>query len=256
MRLARPGAARLGRHPGLERRGDARRDRRLGAGAEPRRLGAPARRRRLDRRLARRSPGRSPPATRASGCSSGRRTAAPAAARNDAHPRRPRPLHRLPRRRRPLVSGEARPPDRPSWRRAATRFVYSGYRRVAADGRPLGDRAAAARVVARRAAPGQRHRLPDRGLRHRGLRPGRDAADAPPPGLRPLAPAAAAGALRPRACPRCSPTTGWRPPRSRAASSAAAAATWTLYREVEGLGRPRAGFYLAHNLARALAKRG
>jgi len=32
-------------------------------------------------------------------------------------------------------------------------------------------------------------------------------------------------------------------------------ATWTLYREVEGLGRGRAGWYLAHNLARALAKR-
>jgi teichuronic acid biosynthesis glycosyltransferase TuaG len=36
---------------------------------------------------------------------------------------------------------------------------------------------------------------------------------------------------------------------------AAAAATWRLYREIEGLGRARAGFYLAHNLARALAKR-
>ena len=35
----------------------------------------------------------------------------------------------------------------------------------------------------------------------------------------------------------------------------AAAATWTLYREVEGLGRARAGFYLAHNLARAALKR-
>ena len=35
----------------------------------------------------------------------------------------------------------------------------------------------------------------------------------------------------------------------------AARATWTLYREIEGFGRARAGFYLAHNLARALAKR-
>ena len=33
----------------------------------------------------------------------------------------------------------------------------------------------------------------------------------------------------------------------------AARATWTLYREVEGLGRARAGWYLAHNLARAAA---
>ena len=32
-------------------------------------------------------------------------------------------------------------------------------------------------------------------------------------------------------------------------------ATWALYREIEGLSRPRAAFYLAHNLARALAKR-
>ena len=36
---------------------------------------------------------------------------------------------------------------------------------------------------------------------------------------------------------------------------AAAAATWRLYREAEGLGRARAGWYLAHNLARGLAKR-
>lgn len=35
----------------------------------------------------------------------------------------------------------------------------------------------------------------------------------------------------------------------------AARDTWALYREVEGLGRPRAAWYLAHNLARALAKR-
>lgn len=35
----------------------------------------------------------------------------------------------------------------------------------------------------------------------------------------------------------------------------AARDTWALYRTVEGLSRPRAAFYLAHNLARALAKR-
>jgi teichuronic acid biosynthesis glycosyltransferase TuaG len=35
----------------------------------------------------------------------------------------------------------------------------------------------------------------------------------------------------------------------------AAKATWTLYREVEGLGRARAGWYLANNLARAALKR-
>jgi hypothetical protein len=36
---------------------------------------------------------------------------------------------------------------------------------------------------------------------------------------------------------------------------AAAAATWRLCREAEGLSRARAGWYLAHNLARGLAKR-
>ena len=35
----------------------------------------------------------------------------------------------------------------------------------------------------------------------------------------------------------------------------AAAATWRLYREAEGLGRPRAAFYLGHNLVRAALKR-
>ena len=36
---------------------------------------------------------------------------------------------------------------------------------------------------------------------------------------------------------------------------AAVGATWTLYRDVAGLGRARAGWCLAHNLARGLAKR-
>ena len=36
----------------------------------------------------------------------------------------------------------------------------------------------------------------------------------------------------------------------------AAKATWTLYREIEGLGRPRAAFYLAHNLARGRGQAG
>jgi teichuronic acid biosynthesis glycosyltransferase TuaG len=35
----------------------------------------------------------------------------------------------------------------------------------------------------------------------------------------------------------------------------AAAATWRLYREHAGLGRARAGYYLAHNLARGIGKR-
>ena len=35
----------------------------------------------------------------------------------------------------------------------------------------------------------------------------------------------------------------------------AAAATWRVYREVEGLGRMRSAYYLAHNLARGAAKR-
>jgi teichuronic acid biosynthesis glycosyltransferase TuaG len=36
---------------------------------------------------------------------------------------------------------------------------------------------------------------------------------------------------------------------------ASARATWRLYRELEGLGRARSGWYLAHNLARAALKR-
>jgi len=36
---------------------------------------------------------------------------------------------------------------------------------------------------------------------------------------------------------------------------AGAQATWMLYREVEGLGRLRSGWYLANNLARAALKR-
>jgi glycosyltransferase involved in cell wall biosynthesis len=36
---------------------------------------------------------------------------------------------------------------------------------------------------------------------------------------------------------------------------AAAGATWRLYREVAGLSRARAGYYLAHNLARGVGKR-
>jgi len=46
-----------------------------------------------------------------------------------------------------------------------------------------------------------------------------------------------------------------RPASLSGARLGAAAATWTLYREVEGLGRARAGLYLAHNLARAALKR-
>ncbi len=117
-------------------------------------------------------------------------------------------------------------------------------------------RAAAASGLARRAAQGQRHRLPDRGLRHRGLRPGRDADRCAAARTTVSGSGCCGRCPTPTPCPRCSPTTGWRPPRSRAASSRPPLATWRLYREVEGLGRPRAGFYLAHNLARALAKRG
>ena len=62
------GAAGLGGHPGLERRGDARATTVASVRAQSlARLGAAPRRRRLDRRLARRSPGRSPPPIRGSG---------------------------------------------------------------------------------------------------------------------------------------------------------------------------------------------
>ena len=59
----------------------------------------------------------------------------------------------------------------------------------------------------------------------------------------------------PTACPSRSPTTGCRPASLSGGKLGAAKATWTLYREVEGLGRARAGWYLAHNLARAALKR-
>ena len=75
-----------------------------------------------------------------------------AAARNDGDPRRPRPADRLPRRRRPLAPGEARPPDRLHGGASGHAFVYSGYRRVAADGTPLGVVRPPARVSRDRAA--------------------------------------------------------------------------------------------------------
>ena len=116
--------------------------------------------------------------------------------------------------------------------------------------------AAAAPGLARRAPQGQRHRLPDRGLRHRGLRPGRDAADAPPPGLRPLARGCCGRCPTPTRLPEVLADYRVAPASLSGGKLAAAAATWTLYREVEGLGRPRAAFYLAHNLARALRQAG
>jgi glycosyltransferase involved in cell wall biosynthesis len=46
-----------------------------------------------------------------------------------------------------------------------------------------------------------------------------------------------------------------RPGSLSADRGAAVGATWTLYRELAGLSRARAGYYLAHNLARGLGKR-
>ncbi|HVH03860.1 MAG TPA: glycosyltransferase family 2 protein [Amaricoccus sp.] len=133
-------------------------------------------------------------------------------------------------------------------------FVFSGYRRVAADGRPLGvvrppaqvsraelfrgnvigcltavyDTAALGKVE----MPDVRRRQ-DYGLWLRLLRqvPHAHALPEPLADYR-VAPASLSGG-----------------------KLGAAKATWTLYREAEGLGRARAGWYLANNLARAALKR-
>ena len=199
---------------------------------------------------------RSPPASRGSGCSGWAREPRRGGGAQRRHPRGARPLPRLPRRRRPLAPGEARGAARLHGARPARRFVL---RRLPADRR----RRPAARRRARcrrgsthaRAAQGQRHRLPDRGLRHGAFRQGRDAAAAPPPGLRALADAArprrrgarAAGGAR--RLPGAAGLALGRQARRRRRRPG------RLYREVAGLGRARAGYYLAHNLARGVAKR-
>ena len=170
------------------------------------------------------------------------------------HPRRPRPLPRLPRRRRPLAAGKARA-QLAFVEQTGCPLVFSAYRRIDAAGRPLGVVRPPARVTHSDAAARQLHRLPDRALRHRGARPGRDAAVRPPPGLRPLADAAEAHPRGARASPRCSPTTGCGRARLSSNRLAAARATWAILREHERLPLPKAGYYFLHYAAGALAKR-
>ena len=254
--MSRPPAAGLGRHPGLERRGDARRHRRLGPGAEPRRLGA-ASSSTTPRPTARaRSPGArrggaAHPADRAGD----ERRRGGGAQRRD--PRRPRPADRLPRRRRPLVPGEARAPDRLHGGATATPFVFAGLppgrrrRPAARDGarrrrgstarRPLqGNVIGCLTAVYDRAAFGRvemptLRRRQDYGLWLRLL-----AAGAPTPTALPEL--LADYRVRPGlALGRQARRRRRRPGRSTARSRASAA--------------PRAGCYLAQNLARAALKR-
>ena len=133
-------------------------------------------------------------------------------------------------------------------------LVYSGYRRVAADGRPLGTVRPPARVshagllrgnvigcltavydsaVFGRAEMPELRRRQDYGLWLALLR---------------RVPYAH-GLPEPLADYRVQPAS------LSGGKLGAAAATWALYREVEGLGRARAGWYLAQNLARAALKR-
>lgn len=133
-------------------------------------------------------------------------------------------------------------------------FVYSGYRRVAADGRPLGTVRPPERVDRRRllrgnvigcltavydsAALGRIEMPPLRRRQDYGL------------WLRLLAAVPFAHGLpEPLADYRVSPAS------LSGGKLGAAQATWRLYREVEGLGRPAAAWYLAQNLARAALKR-
>ena len=121
---------------------------------------------------------------------------------------------------------------------------------------PAARRAAGAGPGRLRDAPeGQRHPLPDRGLRPPALRRGRDARPAAPPGLRAVADAARArrrGARPARGARRLADAAGLalgeQAPSPRAA-------TWRVYREVAGLGRARGGLRLGQNLARGALKR-
>lgn len=133
-------------------------------------------------------------------------------------------------------------------------LVFSGYRRVAADGTPLGivrpperiDRAGLLRgnvigcltAVYDSAVFGRAEMPPVRRRQDYGL------------WLALLRRVPFAHALpEPLADYRVAPSS------LSGGKLGAAAATWRLYREVEGLGRARSGYYLAHNLARGALKR-
>ena len=119
-------------------------------------------------------------------------------------------------------------------------LVFSAYRRIDAAGRPLGRVGVPARHRPGRAAQGQCHRLPDRGLRHarstagwrcRRCGGGRITGS----GSTLLARGGAAAGLD-------EVLADYRVRRGSLSADrlAAAAATWRLYREAAGLSRPRA----------------
>ncbi|HVH01440.1 MAG TPA: glycosyltransferase family 2 protein [Amaricoccus sp.] len=138
--------------------------------------------------------------------------------------------------------------------RTGVPFVFSAYRRIDAAGRPLGRVAVPARLT---------HAALLRGNVVGCLTAVYDSAhfgkvEMPPLRRRQdyglwlalLAPGGEAHGL-----PETLADYRVRPGSLSADRLAAAAATWTLYREAAGLSRLRAGYYLAHNLARGLAKR-
>jgi hypothetical protein len=134
-------------------------------------------------------------------------------------------------------------------------FVFAGYRRVAADGAPLGVVRPPSRVsrdeLLRGNVIGCLTAVYDTGVLGRVEMPDIRRRQDYGLWLRLLRQVAYAHALpETLADYRVSPAS------LSGGKLGAARATWALYREVEGLGRARAGFYLAHNLARAALKRG
>ena len=139
-------SARLGDHPGLERRGDARRDRRLGAGAE---LSPTGRCSLVDDGSTDGSRGAGRAArgggSRASACSAGRRTPARRRRATAASARRGGASSPSST---PTTSGGRRSSRGRSHFMTASGhpLVFTAYRRIAADGTPLGIVRAPARV--------------------------------------------------------------------------------------------------------------
>ena len=138
--------------------------------------------------------------------------------------------------------------------RTGVPFSFAAYRRIDAAGRPLGVVAVPARVDHARLLKG--NVIPCQTAAFDRLHYGR--AEMPPLPRRQdyglwltlLARGGEAHGL-----PQVLADYRVRPGSLSSGRLAAAAATWRVYREVAGLGRARAAYCLAHNLARGLAKR-